>query len=153
LRDGGAQTYINFDVPETIALMSYYLMNSFPSRRFLLYGEGDLNKDTIASGAVILMPLFQMTKMPAKSVAITFTSHAISDLSHKEMAEYLDSIRRMTRCYLLYLGNARGADTISGLMYGDGTEGGLVEMRQSGWNLNKSLDAKEVEAVYRFARS
>jgi hypothetical protein len=152
LRDGEPLTYINFDVPESIALMSYYLMNAFPSRRFLLYGEGDLTQEAITSADIILMPLFQMPRMPAQSVDLTFTSHSISDVSNDVIGEYLNCIRRMTRGYLLYIGDARSVDTISALVSSWGPDAGPVEARSSGWNLYKFPDAKDVEVVYRLTR-
>jgi len=151
VRDGAPLAYINFDVPESVALISYYLINAFPSRRFLLYGEGDLTQHAIASADIILMPLFQMPKMPALSVDLTFTSHSISDVSRDLIAEYLHCIRRMTRNYLLYIGDARAVDTISGLVSGWGPEAGPVETRSLGWNLHKFSGARDVEVLYRWA--
>ena len=77
LRDGGRLRYIDFDVPESIALTSYYLLKAFPSLRFLLYGEKELNEESMATSDVILMPLFTMANIPAGSTTVMFSSHAM----------------------------------------------------------------------------
>ena len=153
LRDGEQITYLDFDVPETIALTSYYLLRAFPSLRFLLYGENELRKESVGTSDVVLMPLFTMAKMPAGSVDAMFSSHAMSDLSPDAMAEYLNCITRMTKNYFLYIGNARGAEMLSQMISRSCEYLRLVETRPSNWNRHKDAKAAEVECLYRFDRS
>ena len=86
LRDRPKVTYLDFDVPESIALASYYLLKAFPHLKFLLYGEEELTREAIARADVVLMPVFELATMPAGSVDVTFSSHAMSDLSSEAMA-------------------------------------------------------------------
>jgi hypothetical protein len=147
LRDEGDLTYIDFDVPESIALTSYYLLKAFPSSKFVLYGEKPLTAETIADSDGLLMPLFAMPGMPVEVVNLTFSSHAIADLSHDAMAEYVGVITRMTKNYLAYCGNAGSAGLLSKLL-SEGGGCGPVELRPSGWNRHRSAKAKEVECLY-----
>jgi hypothetical protein len=149
LRDAGTLTYLDFDVPESIALTSYYLMKTFPSLRFLLYGEKDLTKEAIAVSDVALMPLFAMAQMPPDSVELTFSSHAMSDLSHDAMVEYLDNIAHMTRNFFLHIGHGRAADMLSKLTTRSYRHFNPVGTRPSGWNRHKAAKATEVECLYR----
>jgi hypothetical protein len=149
IRDGGGNLkYIDFDVPESIALTSYYLMSAFPSSSFLLYGEQDLT----AEADIVLMPVFEMPNMPRKSVDVTFSSHAMSDLSQDAMMEYLNVLARMTGNHFLYFGNTRGADLISKLLPGCHDNLTLVDDKPSAWNRHKSASVSEVERLYRFNR-
>jgi putative sugar O-methyltransferase len=112
LRDQPGITYLNFDVPESLALASYYLMKSFPKLRFLLYGE-ERSTETVTQSDVTLMPLFELTKMPPASVDVAFSSHAISDVSPEALVEYIACIDRMTKGCFFYVGKQQTGEVIS----------------------------------------
>jgi hypothetical protein len=148
LRDRPGITYLDFDVPESLALASYYLMKAFPHLNFLLYGERELTMDAGSRPDVILMPLFELTSMPTASVDIAFSSHAMSDISSEAITEYLKNIARITQRAFLYLGNSNGGETISSLMERGHESFQLAEMRPSGWNSLKVPNIGEVEVLY-----
>ncbi len=95
LRNGGRIRYLDFDVPESLALASYYLLKAFPSPKFLLYGERDLTAETLAAFDVVLLPLFEMARMPEGTLKLAFSSHLMGDLSDGAMTKYLHLIGRM----------------------------------------------------------
>jgi putative sugar O-methyltransferase len=137
LRDRGKVKYLDFDIPESIALASYYLLKAFPRLTFLLYGESDLTKEAIARADVVLMPVFELATMPAESVDVAFSSHAMSDISSEALVDYLYNIDRMTRGCFLYIGNSRASESISGLMSQTHDSFELTETRSSGWHSHK----------------
>jgi len=147
LRDREKIKYLNFDVPESIALASYYLLMAFPELRFLLYGEKELTEKEIAAADVVLMPVFEIGKLPSQSVDVTFSSHAMSDLVDEILDLYLKTIARITKHYFLHIGNSRGAHAISQrvnqsqAMY-------MVASRSSGWHLHKYRGETEIECLY-----
>jgi putative sugar O-methyltransferase len=136
LRDEPGVTYLDFDVPESIALATYYLMKSFPRLKFALYGEGPVG-NAIVRANIVLMPVFELAKMPDRSVDVTFSSHAMSDVSPEAMAEYLRNIDRMTRHCFLYMGKQRGGATIQTLISKDHESFKLTDTRTSGWHSHK----------------
>lgn len=144
LRDHAGVRYFNFDVPESIALASYYLLMAFPDLNFLLYGE----KET-ACADVALLPLFELEKMLRERADLTFSSHAMSDLSDESMAAYLRSIARFTKGHFLYIGNRRAAESISNLAAQEHYPFRLAETRTSGWHAHTHSDAGEIECLYR----
>jgi hypothetical protein len=148
LRDGGKLAYIDFDTPESIALTSYYLLKAFPSTKALLYGERPLTPEAIAASDVVLMPLFEMERMPAAQVSVTFSSHSMSDLSRDAMGKYLDVITHMTADYFIYIGNDRAANIISDLVREHRGAFAMLETKTSGWNRHKAAKAGEVECLY-----
>jgi putative sugar O-methyltransferase len=149
LRDRARTTYINFDVPESVALMSYYLLKAFPQLKFLLYGEEELSADAIAHADGVLMPVFELAKMPVDAVDVTFSSHAMSDLSHEAMGEYLKTVASMTRDSFLYIGNDKSGDVISDLITQQYPSFRLAETRTSGWHSHRAPGSSEVECLYR----
>lgn len=151
LRHGERLTYVDFDVPESIALTSYYLLKAFPASSFLLYGEKDLTAEALAASDVVLLPLFEMARMPTASLNLTFSSHTMGDLSDSAMSEYLDAISRMTCDYLLYCGDSHAAQRLSGL--GRGGSLRLREARSTAWSRHKAPKASEGEYLYQFERN
>jgi hypothetical protein len=137
LRDHPGLTYLNFDVPESLALSSYYLMKAFPQLKFFLYGEHELTQETIAASDVILMPLFELDSLPAKSVDVCFSSHAMSDLSSEAMDVYMDNIDRFTRDSILYIGNRKASESMAALINQKHSSFNLTDTRFSGWHSHK----------------
>jgi putative sugar O-methyltransferase len=148
LRDNPQITYIDFDVPESLALISYYLIKSFPDLKFLLYGEEDMTQEAIARSNVILMPPFQPSKVPRSSVDVTFSSHTVSDLSRPAQIVYLNEIERMTRGSFLSICEGEGGTLLDELIAAQSNWLRLAEERALPWNSHKVLHAKELEFQY-----
>ncbi|MHC4225733.1 MAG: putative sugar O-methyltransferase [Planctomycetota bacterium] len=60
--------YLDFDLPETLCCASYFLMKTFPDKRFLLYGEGEPTEARLREHDFILLPSFEIRKLPDRSV-------------------------------------------------------------------------------------
>jgi putative sugar O-methyltransferase len=137
LRDRANITYCGFDLPESIALASYYLMKAFPHLRFLLYGEQALTRKSIDAADVVLMPAFELANMADESIDVAFSSHAMADLSSEAIAEYVRNVVRMTRSAFLYIGNSRASKSISDLVSSTYDSFHLTSTRSSGWHSHK----------------
>jgi hypothetical protein len=148
LRDHPGLKYIDFDLPESLALTSYYLLRSFPHQKFLLYGERAITPETLASADIALLPLFEMESLPNDSVEMVFSSHAMSDLSPQAMSVYLRTISRISTGCLLYMGNGQGAESIRNTPAGGPRAFRLDEMNPSGWNTHRFPKADEVECLF-----
>jgi putative sugar O-methyltransferase len=151
LRDRPGMTYINFDLPESIALASYYLLKSFPERTFLLYGEVGHTHDSITPADVVLMPAFELAAQPGESANLTFCSHLMSDISPAAMTEYLDQIARITRDYFLYVGSNRSGERIFDSLRRGDRPFTLADARRSEWQKHRAPNWDEVECTYRAA--
>jgi putative sugar O-methyltransferase len=141
LRDQAAVTYLNFDIPESIALCSYYLLKAFPQLKFLLYGEEELTKGAIDRANVTLLPVFELASMPPGSIDITFSSHTMSDISRESTLEYLNNIVRMTRDSFLHIGNDSASKWIADSMNRSYSFFKLAETRSSDWHSHMVSDA------------
>lgn len=148
LRDRPGVKYLDFDVPESIALASYYLMKAFPQLDFLLYGEKPFTAEEIDRADVVLMPLFEMENLPSGSVDVAFSSHAVSDLSHEVIGGYLETIARFTKKYFVDIGKNEAAHSISEAAR-TGNLFHLEETRNSAWYSHRFPEFADVESVYR----
>jgi putative sugar O-methyltransferase len=152
LRDQPKTKYCDFDVPESIAIATYYLVKAFPHKKFLLFGETPLNVEAIANADVVLMPLFFLERLQTASVDVTFSSHAMTDIEAGELALYLETIHRVTRNRFLFVG-AASLPNLPGLL-GDGA--GLFhleERRQLHWSGHRLPQSGETEELYSFNRA
>jgi len=153
LRDRAETTYIDFDVPESIALTSYYLLKAFPQLRFLLYGEEHLTSEAISRADVALMPLTELVLMPAGCADLTFSSHAMSDLSMDAMVEYVNHVAAMTKAHFLYVGREASGQLISELLARQHPALKLVEKHASGWHDHRVERGSEIEYLFRMEGS
>ena len=149
LRDHSAVRYVNFDLPETIALNSYYLVKTLPQRSFVLYGEEASSDPAARKFDVALMPAQELRSLAPKSIDVTFSSHAISDLSTDALCEYLQQICRITAGHFLYIGNAAAGAKLTTLVEGRFPALALAESRESSWHKFRDPGAKEVELLFR----
>lgn len=154
LRDRPQLTYIDFDLPESLALTAYYLQTAFPEKTFLLYGEEDLSSEAIHKADVILMPLFEMPKLPTAGTAgiagidVSFSANAISDLASESLAEYLKIIARCTRRSFLHIGSSEAAPKLSGEILRNQLPLRLTETHSSNWYTYRNPSAVEIESLY-----
>jgi hypothetical protein len=142
LRDFPKVRYTNFDLPETIALASYYLIKAFPERTFALYGEACEEAD------VSLMPLWAMDDAKEKQADVTFSSHAMSDLAPQSADHYLETIERITRNQFLVIGVERPGQPFARLIEEKHPCFALLERRGLRWNAHRPEGAVEVELLY-----
>jgi putative sugar O-methyltransferase len=148
LRDHPGVTYINFDLPETIALASYYLLSAFPDVKACLYGEADLSAETLRSSRIILMPGFSLPQMEANSVDVAFNARILSDLSAASLNNYLAEIARTTRGHLLHLNRIEGSLAADAWFNKNAPTLKLVAKQFSEWNNARTLYANEMENLY-----
>jgi hypothetical protein len=152
LRDHPRTKYIDFDVPESIALTTYYLARAFPNLKFLLYGEDELTLDAISQADIVLMPVFQLAALPPMCVDLTFSSHTMSDLAPFAAAEYLKNVAFMTTRQALVIGNTASVRALSDVPAFHSWFKAASEHR-SDWHAHLMNDVSEVECLYEVVHS
>jgi hypothetical protein len=137
LRDRPGTRYVGFDLPETVALASYYLMKAFPDLKFLCYGEKAITRESMAEADVVMLPRFALATVPARSVDLTFTSHGLSELSTNELGHYMKEISRITDKRLLLMSNRAASERISESVREESPAFTLESSCESGWHSYK----------------
>ena len=148
LRDRPGLTYLDFDVPESIALASWYLLKAFPRLKATLYGEAPLNAETLNRSDIVLMPGFMLPHLPGRSVDVSFNSHVLSDMPAASIHEYLAEIIRTTRHAILHVNGTESCRAISGWLGSNARDFTLVEQQPAEWNTARSLQPDETECLY-----
>jgi hypothetical protein len=148
IRDNPQVTYVDFDLPEATALASYYLMRSLPNVPIGLYGEVEL-AEALATLGCVMMPSFEIIKMPSKSAAVSFNSYSLAEMSPATTHVYLDQIMRITSGYFLHVNHNRNA-VLSADKFGVEERGfKLVNRELAGWTLGINPQSDEYEYLYK----
>lgn len=92
-------TYMILDIPEILALASYFLCAAFPDKKVLMYGEGDISKDY----DIILMPNFCLPDMKDESADLFFNQRSFPEMERATVTEYLTQIGRVCSRYLYHI--------------------------------------------------
>lgn len=124
LSSGKPVKYINFDLPEVLLIESYYLLNAFKGRKFLLFDEAkdiNISLDVINSYDIILMPNFQLPTLASNSVDLFINTASLSEMDYHTIEEYISQIVRTCKLYFFHENSDR--ETLKGA--------GHVEMRSS----------------------
>lgn len=110
LSSGKPVKYINFDLPEVLLIESYYLLNTFKEKKFLLFGEAkdiNISVDIISSNDIILMPNFQLPTLASNSIDLSFNSASLSEMDYHTIEEYIAQIVRTCKLYFLHSNSDR----------------------------------------------
>jgi hypothetical protein len=147
-RDNPQLTYVDFDLPEAVALASYYLIRSLPNASIGLYGEVELMETSLARPGIMLLPSFEILKMPIKSVAVSFNSDSLAEMSPATIRVYLDEISRITKGYFLHVNHNKNA-VLSADEFGVEQRGfKLLNRELAGWTLGINPESDEYEYLY-----
>ncbi len=95
-------TYLDFDIPEVAMIASYFLMNVFPDKKFLFYGERDLSEVSVDEYDIIVMPNYAIRDLSGRSCDLIFNSHSLTEMEPRTIKEYLRQIQRISRRYFLH---------------------------------------------------
>ena len=148
IRDNPDCAYVDFDLPENMALTAYYLLSAHPEKKALLFGEGDLTAAALRDNDIILMPGFAMQDLPSDCVDLSFNSYSLAEMSPETIATYIGQISRVTRQFFLHINHTRnsvlGADDF-GI---DPARFDLLYRAPALWNLARNPDMDEFEYLY-----
>jgi hypothetical protein len=148
-RDNPKLTYVDFDLPEALALASYYLIRSLPKASIRLYGESERPFDTLRTPGLIMMPSFEISNLPSRSVDLSFNSYSLAEMSPDTIQVYLDQIARITTGHFLHVNHNKNA-VLSADKFGVEERGFILVNRElAGWTLGINPMSDEYEYLYR----
>jgi hypothetical protein len=99
----GRYRYVDFDLPEILLVQQYYLLSAFPEKKFLLYGEQQIEFGrALESNDVMLMPNFELPNLPDDSVDFFINTGSLSEMDYATVEEYVAQIARTCRLYFFH---------------------------------------------------
>jgi hypothetical protein len=148
LRDNPRMGYVDFDLPENLALTSYYLMSSLPQREFCLYGENEGAGPSAERSTVFLMPNFEMPRWPSASADLVFNSYSLAEMTRETIATYVAEMSRITSHYLFHVNHTRNSKVVADDFGIDPRRFMLLYKMPAGWNRGRALNSDEWEYLY-----
>lgn len=105
LRDFDMSLYCAIDLPENLALQSYFLMTLFPNKRFGLYGDIDLKNFAEESKKydVILLPNYCIEFLPENFFSLSYNSYSLAEMGLEVANNYLKYISHITNRYIYHV--------------------------------------------------
>jgi putative sugar O-methyltransferase len=93
-RNLGNHKYLAFDLPETLCLSSYFLMKSFPDRRFLLYGEAPFDESSLEEYDFLMLPSFEIVRLPNRRVDLFVNEDSLNSMGAATCQRFVQEICR-----------------------------------------------------------
>ncbi len=92
-------TYIDFDLPETLTLASYFLSKAFPDKKNFFYGESKFNKNVEKEYDLIFLPSWEIESLEENSVDLAINKNSLGEMSPKAAKNYLFHIHRTSNYF------------------------------------------------------
>jgi len=99
LRNLKKYTFIDFDIPETLTLATYYLSKSFPEKKVFLYGDEKLNNINIKDYDLIFLPPWEIEKIRNDSVELVINRNSLGEMDQAAAKNYINHIHRITKYF------------------------------------------------------
>jgi hypothetical protein len=149
MRDAPKNTYINFDLPENMALSAYYLLSAFPQKRIALYGETPMATADWSAYDALILPSFMIESLPASSLDLMFNSYSLAEMSPETIALFVREFGRTVRRYVLHVNHNRNS-VVKADDFGIERVGfSLLYKIPALWNYAANRDCDEFEYLYR----
>ena len=92
-------TYIDFDIPETLSLASYFLSKCFPNKRSFFYGEQEFNSSVINNYNLIFLPPWEIEKIEEDSIDISINKNSLGEIDPDSAKNYINHIHRTSKYF------------------------------------------------------
>ncbi len=106
LRGDSKTTYVGFDLPESLLMAKYFLLNALPEKSCFFLEDGDLDAvdydELLRAYDIILLPHYLLPCWPAQSVDLCVNSVSLGEMPSDTVNEYLHHVDRITRTYFLH---------------------------------------------------
>ncbi|MDA1001210.1 MAG: putative sugar O-methyltransferase [bacterium] len=109
LKEKKELAYIGFDLPEIVLVLSYFLLNCFPDKKFILFGEKEgenISMTDIEKNDLILMPISALPSLAGNSVDLFLNTRSFSEMDYVQVETYLNEISRVCRGYFFHENSA-----------------------------------------------
>jgi putative sugar O-methyltransferase len=144
-------TYVDLDLPENAALTAYYLLKAFPSRNIRLFGEIDLENESIKAGSVLIMPSFEINHLATDSAGVVFNSYSLAEMSQDTIMTYITEFNRITcdRGYFMHINHNKNSLVVADNFGIDHTKFDLLYKIPALWNMGRNSKMDEYEYLYK----
>ena len=92
-------TYIGLDLPECLSCACFFLMQVFPDKRFLLYGEDAVTPESVSQYDLVLLPSNSITGLPDSSVDLFLNENSLGLMTPAACEIFVREICRISKAF------------------------------------------------------
>jgi len=142
--------YIDFDLPEVLAISSFYTLSAFPQASIGLFGELDINSDEVNNFDFIFMPNFEIERLSDNWADIGFNSWSLAEMEPGAIANYVGHLCRLTNRYFMHVNHVTHCKLSSDLFPIDFRKFGLLHRVPAMWGKSEARNnyIDEHEFIY-----
>lgn len=142
-------TYINLDLPEILCISAYQLLNLFPEKKSVLYGEiNDLSTKALSAYDLALLPCFAIESLNTDTVDVAFNSYSLAEMDSPTIENYAKQFSRICRGNILHVNHVRNSLVSANDFPFDNTKFTLKNRIRAEWNIGRDLSCDEYEFIY-----
>jgi putative sugar O-methyltransferase len=149
LQNSKISQYINYDLPENLALATYTLMTIFPEEDFLLYGEEGSEDIKSCSKRIVMLPAHEIKNLSTRDLSVGFNSFSFSEMSFRTAKNYIDLLSNLKIPYIFHVNHVKNSRTSADNLIPSGYH--LQERIPANWNLGRSSTCDEFEFLFSIA--
>ena len=99
LRKSDSITGVDFDLPETACVAAYFLMRSFPNKKFYLYGEDGNPSTCYEKSDICILPPQVIEKFPDRAVELFMNTNSLGEMRAITARQYITHIARLAKYF------------------------------------------------------
>jgi putative sugar O-methyltransferase len=116
-------SYINFDLPESIALSTYYLKANYPDARFATISDfpvGEpLHRDRLLEYDFVLLPWWYIESLAPDTIDLFMNSASMQEMTREFIDYYIEHIQRAARGYFYWINRDMPPERYGGVQFQD----------------------------------
>lgn len=150
-RDSKNKVYVDIDLPENLALASFYLMHTLPEKKVFLFGEGELTAETFKNYDILLLPNFEVKNIPGNSTDLVFNSYSLAEMPENAITCYVKELSRAlkTAGYFYHVNHTRESLVKADDFGIEKKDFVLLHKTPALWNAARNLLMDENEYLYK----
>ena len=95
--------YVNFDLPEVLAISSFYILSAYPAARIALFGEIDVGSMNPEEYDFIFLPNFEIENVRDNTFDLSYNTYSLSEMELEQSANYIKHLCRAASKYLFHV--------------------------------------------------
>ena len=95
--------YVDFDLPEVLAIASFYAISAFPAARIGLFGELDVADPDLDKFDFVFMPNFEIERFPENAADLCFNSYSLAEMASGPIENYVAHLCRIAKRFFFHV--------------------------------------------------
>ena len=100
LKNINKTTFIDFDIPETLTLASYYLSKAFPEKKIFFYGHQKFDEKLVKEYDLFFLPSWEIEKLKDDTVELTINKNSLGEMEPDTAFNYINQINRISKYFM-----------------------------------------------------